>query len=349
MGNLQKNISTQTSKELQRWAGFTKALVNPPINYERNREAIWRLNKTTLWYYEPKERKYNVPLLLIYSLINQPSILDLGPENSLIQTLMDEGFEVYLLDFGVPGYEDKDSSLDDYVTKYIQRGVRRALAHSGAKEISLIGFCLGGTLLTMYASIAKEPIKNIILSLTPIDFRSFPKFDQWQNSLVNKQIEVDPILDAMGLVPASFVKGGMRLITSPVYYSHYLSLLNRGADSQYREKWGQLNKWTNGHIPMTSAAMKQIVNDLIIDNKLIEGRFEIDGYPASLSNISANLLVIGSNFDQLVTRDQITPIMDLVSSTDKTIHLLNSGHASLPENGAIPSYLANWLPARSVS
>ncbi|MDQ7860862.1 hypothetical protein RCO48_06780 [Peribacillus frigoritolerans] len=76
---------------------------------------------------------------LIYSLINTPLILDLSPGNSLIESFVNEGFDVYLLDFGSPGYEDGDISIEDYIVDYIQKGVQRALRHSGASEITVMG------------------------------------------------------------------------------------------------------------------------------------------------------------------------------------------------------------------
>src|ERR687890_286234 len=78
-------------------------------------EVVWTKNKAKLYHYEPSaEKKYPVPILMIYALINRPYILDLIPGNSFVEYLVGEGFDVYLLDWGVPGDEDKEMSFEHY-------------------------------------------------------------------------------------------------------------------------------------------------------------------------------------------------------------------------------------------
>lgn len=68
------------------------------------KDAVWSLNKATLYRYRPTrpadERK-PVPLLLVYALINKPYIFDLRPGQSFVEYLRDEGYDVYLIDWGV--------------------------------------------------------------------------------------------------------------------------------------------------------------------------------------------------------------------------------------------------------
>ncbi|WP_156187530.1 alpha/beta fold hydrolase [Peribacillus loiseleuriae] len=311
------------------------------------RVAVWKKNKATLWHYPAKKKRYSVPIVIVYSLINQPYIFDLGPGNSLIEAFGKEGYDIYLLDFGIPGYEDGNISLDEYILDYIQKGVQRVLRHSGAEEITLLGSCIGGTLAAMYAAIAEEPIKNLILTVSPIDFESVPQFDQWTEALREGRVSFDEILDVFQIVPAKAVKSGMRLMTSPVYVSPLLSLLYRADDEEYVKRWRRFNAWTNDHIPLTAGTIKQMADDLIIGNKLIKGTLKIRGKKAKLNKIKANLLVIASQSDRLVPKAMIDPIMGAVSSTDKTLHLLESGHAQMHYDDTLPTYYKEWLPERS--
>src|ERR687890_2523072 len=85
------------------------------------KEVVWTKNKARLYRYEPSaEKKHPVPILMVYALINRPYVLDLMPGNSLVEYLIDGGFDVYLLDWGVPGDEDEDLSFDDYVLDYLR-------------------------------------------------------------------------------------------------------------------------------------------------------------------------------------------------------------------------------------
>ncbi|WP_419880942.1 alpha/beta fold hydrolase [Peribacillus sp. B-H-3] len=311
------------------------------------REHVWKKNKATLWYYPPVEKKYRVPVFIVYSLINQPVILDLGPGMSMIEAFGKEGYEVYLLDFGSPGYEDGETNIDNYILDYIQKGVQRALRHSGAKEITIIGSCIGGTLVAMYAAVADEPIKNLILSAAPVDFSHSPTFDQWAEAIRDDSANFDEFLDAIHIIPAGYVKKGMRLITSPIYYSPYLSLLNKADDAQYVASWRRLNAWTNGHIPLTGAAIKQMMHDWVRHNKLVKDTLYIKDKRASLKNIKSNLLVVTTENENLVPFEMIKPVMNLVSSKDKTYRVLERGHATISITDTLPLYIAEWLPSKS--
>lgn len=311
------------------------------------RELVWQKNKSSLWYYPASEKKYRVPLFFIYSFINQPFILDLGPGHSLIEALNEKGYDVYLFDFGIAGYEDKDITIDDYISSYIKRGVQRALYHSGASEISLVGFCMGGTFAAIYTAIAEEPIKNLILAVAPFDFSHFPAFDEWVKVLRNGQVDVQPIIDTIGNVPPLFMKSGIRLITSPIYLSPYLSLFSRATDETYSLRWKRLNDWTDSHIPFPGTIFKQVAKSFGQENALIKGTFSIHDTPIDLRNIHSSLLVVGSEMDRLVPPSLIDPIMDLTSSTDKTFYQVKGGHATLTSNKKVQNYLDNWLSERS--
>jgi polyhydroxyalkanoate synthase len=336
-------------KEYTRWRGFFSHWLDPePETANTPREAVWKKNKAVLWYYPAVEKKYRTPVYLVYSLVNQPVILDLQPIGSKIKAFTESGFEVYLLDFGSPGYEDRDINVDDYIVDYIQKGAKRVLKHSGAGEISVIGYCLGGTFAAVYAAIADEPIQNLVLIVAPFDFHSVPFFEEWAEPIRSGRVSFDEVMDSLGVLPAGFIKAGVRLITSPVYFSPYLSLLNKSHDPAYVEKWRRFNSWTEGHIPFTGAAMKQLFNDFAKENKLINGNLTVRGKKVDLTNIHSNLLVASSQFDRLVPHEQSAPIMDLVSSTDKTYKLLEGGHTHMvAKAGNLPEFLEEWLPRRS--
>ena len=89
------------------------------------KEVIWTKNKTKLYRYIPKQEKtQRVPILLIYALINKPYIMDLTPGNSLVEYLVDRGFDVYMLDWGTFGLEDSHLKFDDFVFDYIAKAVK---------------------------------------------------------------------------------------------------------------------------------------------------------------------------------------------------------------------------------
>src|SRR5918992_3129377 len=134
-------------------------------------ETVWTKNKANLYHYAPNaKKKHPVPILMVYALINRPYILDLMPGNSFIEYLVGEGFDVYMLDWGIPGDEDKDMSFEHYVLDYLPRAVKKVLRISGAEELTLFGYCMGGTMSAMYASLFPEHLRNLILLTAPVSF-----------------------------------------------------------------------------------------------------------------------------------------------------------------------------------
>ena len=117
------------------------------------REVVWTHRQTTLYRYRSSKRRYAVPLLLVFALINRPEIFDLRPGSSLVEYLIDEGFDVFLVDWGYPDEEDADMGLDEYVCDELEWAVRETLRASGAEEVSLMGWCIGATLCAMYCGL----------------------------------------------------------------------------------------------------------------------------------------------------------------------------------------------------
>lgn len=345
----QKLVNTVSDYQLETWKrNMLHYNETPYKDGITPRQAIWKKNKATLWYYRAPGKRYSVPVFIIYSLINQPFILDLQNGGSTIEALVHKGFDVYMIDYGKPGLEDRDMTLSNVITLYIQQSMKAAIKHSRANEMTVFGYCLGGTLAAIYASIAEEQIKNLVLFVTPIDFQTPAYFDNWVKALRNGEVEKFSYVDELGLIPASNVEAGIRLVTSPVYLTPYLSLLLNRHDQAYVDKWHRFNTWTKGHIPLTSGVAKQITEDLTKENKVIKDLFEVNGKKARLSNIKANLLVVGTEGDRLVPLDHILPIMEKVSSSDKQTHILQGGHTGTSvKNGKLPAYLESWLDERS--
>lgn len=335
-------------KEMKRWKHVFQVLNEPePKIGHTPRTEVWRKNKSVLWHYPAKQKKYGIPLFFVYSLFNKPYILDIAPKASVIEGLTNRGYDVYLLDWGTPGYEDKNIGLDTYIQKYLRTAVKRAIRHSGAEELTLVGYCLGGTIASIYASIAEENIKNLIVATVPIDFSTLVGPDKWAEGLKGGDFNVDRFIDVYGTIPASYVEAMFRAVSAPVYFSHYTMLLNRAHDQKYVDKWRRMNKWTTDQVPFAGEAFRQLANDLFKGNKLVKGELMIGNKNADLKNIKSNLFVISSTNDNLVLEPQSLPIMDLVSSQDKTYKLVEAGHVSLALTGLFAVVVDEWASARS--
>ncbi|TWE09078.1 polyhydroxyalkanoate synthase [Neobacillus bataviensis] len=335
-------------KEMQRWANVINVLSEPePEVGHTPRNEIWRKNKSVLWHYPAKQKKYEIPLFFVYSLFNKPYILDIAPKASVIEGLTNMGYEVYLLDWGSPGYEDKKIGIDTYIEKYLRTAVKRVIRHSGAEEITLIGYCLGGTIASIYASIAEEPIKNLIVATVPIDFQPFMGPDKWAEGFRAGDINFERFIDTYGIIPPKLVEGMFRAIGAPIYFTNYTNLLHRAHDSKYVDKWRRMNKWTLDQVPFAGEAYRQLARDLFKENKLVKGEMMVGNKVVDLKNIKANLFVVSGSRDNLILEEQSKPIMDLASSKDKTYITVEAGHVSLALTGLFAKIVHQWASSRS--
>jgi polyhydroxyalkanoate synthase len=138
----------------QRFQTFTKLMTTKAVIAQTPKKVVWTLNKAKLYRYVPvvpAEELHPIPLLLVFALMNRPTILDLRPGHSFVEYMVSRGFDVYLLDWGVPGPEDKGMKFDDYSLDYMPRAIRKMKALSGSDEFSLLGWCIGAILTTIAA------------------------------------------------------------------------------------------------------------------------------------------------------------------------------------------------------
>jgi len=315
------------------------------------KEVIWSKNKAKLYRYAPTiEKTQRVPLLMIYALINKPYILDLSPGNSLIEYLVNRGFDVYLIDWGTPGLEDRNMKLDDYVMDYIPRAVKKVLRTSGADEISLLGYCMGGTLTSIFASLHPElPIRNLIFMTSPFDFSDAGLFTKW---LDEKHFNLDKLVDTLGIIPPEMIDFGNKMLKPIVnFYGPYVNLVDRAENENFVTGWKLMQKWVNDGVPFPGEAFRQWIREFYQHNKLLKGELEIRGRKVDLSTIRANVLNIAAERDHIALPHQVEALMPVISSKDKTYVVMPTGHVSVTfgRQAISKTYptIGDWLEQRS--
>ena len=319
------------------------------------KQVIWTLNKARLYRYipiVPAEQRHKVPLLLVFALMNRPYILDLRPGNSFVEYMVKQGYDVYLLDWGAPGPEDKGLKFDDYVLDYLTRAIRKLKAVSGSDELSVLGWCIGAILTTIYAALRPDDgLKNLLLLTAPLDFtdKTAGGFVRWVN---DQYFDPDKIIDAFGNMPGEMIDYGAKAL-KPVenYIGSYLTLWDNLDNPRIVESWHAMNTWVTDLIPMAGATYKQLIQELYRENRLIEGRMLIRGERVDLSRIRANLLNVIALADHISPPCQSESIMTKVSSKDQLLLKVKGGHIGMMAGSGALKYtwphIDSWLAARS--
>jgi polyhydroxyalkanoate synthase len=276
--------------------------------------------------------------------------MDLMPGASLVEYLVEEGYDVFMLDWGTPGEEDADLDFDGYVFGYMPRVVKQVVKHSGASHTTLLGYCMGGTISTMYmATHPDAPVKNLVLLTTPVDFADTGLFGRF---LDPARFDAAKVTDTLKLVPPEFIDMGSKM-TKPMqnYMRPWISIALGYEDEQFARSWAAMNKWVNDGVPFPGAAYRQWVQEFYQQNKLIKGELVLGGQQVDLANISVPLLNVYADKDHICQPCQALPLMDKVSSTDKTTLAIDAGHVGLvASRGARKKFfpkLDAWLSVRS--
>jgi len=283
------------------------------------KEIIWTKNKAKLYHYEPSiEKRFPVPILLVYALINRPYVLDLIPGNSLVEHLVSNGFDVFMLDWGIPGDEDSNLTFENYVLDYLPRAVKKVLRTSKAEEITILGYCMGGTMTAMYAALFPgKPLRNLILLTAPIDFsqENTGLYGLWTSE---KFFNPDHMAEAFGNIPGELIDIGNRM-AKPVtnYVGSYVTMWDRILQGKSMDTWLAMNKWVNDGVPFPGAAFRQWIREFYQQNKLIKGEIKLRGLRVDLSKMSCSVLNIAGKKDHICTLPQAEATMNLISSDDK--------------------------------
>lgn len=319
------------------------------------KEVIWTLNKAKLYHYipaVPAEERHRVPLFLVFALMNKPYILDLRPGNSFVEYMVKHGFDVYLLDWGAPGPEDKDLKFDDYVLDYLPRAIRKVKAVSGSEEFTMLGWCIGAILTTIYAALRPDKgLKNLILLTAPLDFsdKTAGGFVRWVNE---QHFDPQRIVESLGNMPGEMIDYGAKAL-KPVenYIGSYLTLWDNLDNPQIVESWHAMNTWVTDLISMTGATYLQLIKEFYQENRLMEGTLVIRGERVDLSRIRANLLNVIALKDHISPPCQSASIMTRVSSPDQRLLKVKGGHIGMMAgSGALKNtwpQIEEWLAARS--
>jgi polyhydroxyalkanoate synthase subunit PhaC len=315
------------------------------------KDVVWTHRKTTLYRYRSSSRRHAVPVMLVFALINRPQIFDLRPGHSFVEFLLDEGFDVYLLDWGVPGPEDSDTGLDYYVCDALGWAMRELLRSSGASSLTLLGWCIGGTLCAMHAGIegGRSPARNLVLLTTPID----PTGSLYHTWVGRDSFDVDYVTDNWAAVPGVGIDIANKLM-KPVtnFWSTYRRLAQNVYDGKAdRVAFQSMAKWIADNPPFPARAFREWVTWIYKENRLARGVLRVRGQRVDLRRIEQSLLVLTADRDHIVPPANTIPLLDLVATNDSTHIARAGGHIGLMAGSRarqqIWPELTDWLKQRS--
>jgi len=309
-----------------------------------HRERGWKLLR-----YRPASGgpEYRTPLVIVPSLINRHYVLDLLPGRSFVEYMIGRGHDVYLVDWGEPGDEDRYLEFDTICETFLGRARRRAAAFSGAERAHLMGYCLGGTLTSIHAAAHPEEVAGHIALAAPVAFDDDGLLTTWMN---NESFDVDGVVDATRNVPWPLMQFAFHMLQPTMNLEKLTYLWEKADDDHFLDGFAALEIWGNDNVDFPGEAFRGYIRRLYQENRLIRGKFALKGRRIDLGDVEHPTLVISFQHDHIVPPEAAEPLADAVGTDDCTHLHLPGGHVtSVTSTGArerLWPQISEWLADR---
>ncbi len=315
------------------------------------KDVIHTQGTLKLYRYRPLcDEVYRVPLLLVMSLVSRPYILDLTKGQSLVEFLLRQGYDVYLIDWGVPRAEHATLRLEDYVLDFIPACVRVVTEDSGEPEVSMIGYCMGGQLAAMYTALYPNgPVKNLVCFTTPINAEGMPLYRTWTDPA---HFDLDRLIATLGNIPPELIEVSFDMLRPFQKTASRLKLLDNVEDDAFVKAHLRFERWAADQIPFAGETARQFITGFLRENKLVRNAFELAGRRVDFGHIQVPFLHVTAEHDHIVPAAASRDLIPLVGSQDKTAIVLKGGHVSLVAGAnamqRLWPQLDTWLAKRSL-
>ena len=312
------------------------------------KDSVYEEDKLVLYHYQARTEKQNpVPVLIVYALVNRPYMADLQEDRSLIKGMLNAGLDVSLIDWGYPDATDRYLSLDDYINGYIDRCVDVIRKRSGQDSINLLGICQGGCFSLCYTSIHQNKVRNLITTVTPVDFHT-------KNDLLShlaQNVDVDASVEALGNIPGQMLNWSfMMLKPFRLMGQKYMDLVDILEDEKKVENFMKMEKWIFDSPDQAGVAYSEFIKQFYQQNKLVKAEVRLGNQLVNLQDITIPILNIFARDDHLVPPESSRALAGCVGTEDYTEMEFPGGHIGIYVSSraqkTLPKAIADWLNQR---
>ncbi len=345
LSNIAEKSQTQ-SKRLRKASAILTGQLDTDISTTPY-DIVYEEDRVKLKYYKPKEVKLKTPLLVIYALINRETMLDLQPSRSVVQSLLDLGVEIFMIDWGYPTRKDQFLTIGDHVNGYIVNMVDFIRKEKKVQQVNIMGICMGGVFSVIYAALHPHRVKNLVTTVTPTNFDT----DKGLLNVWMKSTNAQVLGEVYRNMPGDIMNLGFLLLNpARLMIDKYVGFFQNMDDKRFVENFIRMEKWIFDSPDVPAATFKQFITDFYKKNLLIESKLEIDGERVDLKKITMPVLNFYGRFDHLVPPEACDRFTSVIGSTDKEDICFDTGHIGIYVSSKcqreFAPKIADWLLQR---
>ena len=320
---------------------------------------VLKQDKVTLHHYVPLPGTVvqTGPVIIVYGLIGRYTMVDLQEDRSLVRNLLGRGVDLYVVDWGHPTRADQFLTLDDYVDWYLDGCIEKIREDSDVKKVTILGICEGGTFSVAYAALHPDKVKNLILTITPVDFHGDLEDEEESHGFINlwtrslEEEDIERLIRVFGNLPGEIMAGVFQMMTPVRTMTKYnIDFLEAASDEKRLLNFLRMEKWLADRPHHPGAAAKQWLIELYKENRLVKGTFKLAGRTVDLKNLYMPILNVFAQQDHIIPPPCSTALRDYVGTDDYTELSLPGGHVGVyvsgKSQGIVGSGVFDWLMDR---
>jgi polyhydroxyalkanoate synthase subunit PhaC len=304
--------------------------------------VLWREGTTRLLDYG---RDTAGPVLLIVpSLINRFYVLDLLPELSFLRYLAERGLRPLVVDWDVPGKEERDFDLTDYIAGRLESAFDAAL-HLARGPIGVAGYCMGG-LFALALALRRDETACLALLATPWDFHAERAPPARFFGLIADHLPL--LCGQQGTLPVEMIQSLFFMLdpfSAERKFTRFAALNPNGDEAR---AFVALEDWVNDGVPLAAAAARDCAQSWYGDNEPARSQWQIGGETVDPKLLRPPALVVIPSHDRIVPPSSAEALAAALRGA--TVLRPPLGHVGMMAAARAPATLwtaiADWLRAR---
>jgi len=289
-------------------------------------KVVMRNDLVELIQYSPTtDSVYAEPILLIPAWIMKYYILDLSPANSLVRYLVSQGHTVFIVSWKNPNASDRELGMDDYLKLGVRATIDAVAAIVPERKIHMVGYCIGGTLLSIGAAVLAAEGDQRMASLSLLAAQQdFSEPGELSVFISPSQLDMlEAVMDRAGVLKSEQMGGAFAMLRArDLLWAPAVNTYLRGK----RESLNDMMAWNADGTRMPCRMHTEYLRGLYLNNALARGEFNAEGRTVDLAAIHLPMFIVGTETDHVAPWHSVYKARGLTRSTDYTFLLTSGGH-----------------------